>query len=51
MQFNASGGSGYDETLTTSMFRAYHFESDSVTFYYEFYGKRQTASERGSIKF
>jgi len=30
MQFNASGGSGYDETLTTSMFRAYHFESDSA---------------------
>jgi hypothetical protein len=27
-QFNASGQSGYNETLTTSMFRPYHTEAD-----------------------
>ena len=30
MQFNAAGGSGYDETLTTTMYRAFHFESDAA---------------------
>tara|TARA_R110002020_G_C16197341_1_gene765985 strand:- start:662 stop:1279 length:618 start_codon:yes stop_codon:yes gene_type:complete len=30
MQFNAAGGSGYDETLTTTMFRAFHFENDAA---------------------
>jgi len=28
-QANTSGGSGYNETMTTTNFRAYHFESDS----------------------
>ena len=28
-QANASGQSGYNETMTTTNFRAYHFESDS----------------------
>ena len=28
-QGNASGGSGYDETITSTLFRAYHHENDS----------------------
>ena len=31
MQFNASGGSGFNETVTSSAFRAKHTESDSAT--------------------
>ena len=31
VQFNASGGSGYDETLTTTFFRPKHNEADDVT--------------------
>jgi hypothetical protein len=30
-QANASGGSGYNETITSSFFSAYHNESDSAT--------------------
>ena len=33
-QANAAGGSGYDETLTTTYFRAYHTEADTSTFGY-----------------
>ena len=29
VQFNASGGSGFNETLTTTIFRAYHYENDT----------------------
>ena len=28
---NAAGGSGYNETITSTMFRAYHYESGSST--------------------
>ena len=31
INFNASGGSGYNETITSTSFRAYHTESDSST--------------------
>tara|TARA_Y100000310_G_C20107423_1_gene545560 strand:- start:23 stop:559 length:537 start_codon:yes stop_codon:yes gene_type:complete len=31
IQFNASGGSGFDETITSTAFRARHTESDSAT--------------------
>jgi hypothetical protein len=34
-QFNASGGSGWDETVTTTRFRARHTESDLTSFGYE----------------
>jgi hypothetical protein len=30
VQFNAAGGSGFNETLTTSLFRAYHQEDDGA---------------------
>ncbi len=30
VQFNASGGSGFNETLTTTIFRAYHQEDDGA---------------------
>jgi len=30
-QFNASGGSGFNETITSTFFRAYHNENDSET--------------------
>ncbi len=30
-QGNAAGGSGYDETITSTSFRTYHTESDSAT--------------------
>ena len=30
-QFNASGGSGFNETITSAFFRAYHNENDSET--------------------
>ena len=29
VQFDAAGGSGYDETITTTVFKAYHNEGDS----------------------
>ena len=31
MQFNAAGGSGYDETITSTFFRVQHMENDSGT--------------------
>ena len=35
-QFNAAGGSGYNETLTTTYFQSLHHESDAATnFLYE----------------
>jgi len=30
-QFNAAGGSGFNETMTTTQFRAYHTESGATT--------------------
>ena len=33
-QGNAAGGSGYDETITSSSFRAYHSEGDSTSLAY-----------------
>ena len=33
-QGNASGGSGFNETITSTVFRAYHTESDSTSFSY-----------------
>ena len=30
-QGNAAGGSGYNETITSTAFKAYHFEDDSAT--------------------
>ena len=30
IQFNAAGGSGFNETMTTTFFRAYHNEDDSA---------------------
>ena len=30
-QVNAAGASGFNETMTTSYFRAYHYENDSAT--------------------
>jgi hypothetical protein len=43
-QFNAVGGSGFDETVTTTRFRARHTEGDATSFGYEGdYDQAQTA--------
>ena len=34
-QVNVSGQSGYNETMTTSMFKSYHYESDGTGLVYE----------------
>ena len=35
VQFNVDGQSGYNETITCTMFKAYHYESDAAALVYE----------------
>ena len=35
VQFNVDGQSGYNETITSTMFKAYHYESDAAALVYE----------------